>query len=544
MAIKSVLVSAFNVSAANELNDRWQARKVVNPSPLQQNVINAVNNEKTNIIVGAVAGSGKTSLLMAVLQSLENTNNKLDVKILNIHKIGTQGLLTPAIGKIKLFEHKYNQIIGSKEGDWYHKFYEGLSAEAKKNQSKVPGYLDLRYTVLFLINIARSTLTDIYSEEAIIKLAEEYGKDIGSLSTPIPTIVAKFVSKVLVQQTEEIAFSDAPIKPVDFTDMIYMPVYVNQNKGLSHKFKFDLIVVDECQDLSRCQLELIKLCAHKNSRFLFVGDPYQAIYGFAGADTKSFNTIQKDLNCKYLPLSVNYRCPTSVIELAKLYCPQIEPCEIAINNKVEGEITHLNDEEVPEALQPGDVVLCRFNAPLIRYAIQCLKYKKLVTVKGKDLAKELVNHIKLIADLPGFDYSTGFFDYCDKYFSAKISRLKERENTDTAISMLQDYKEAIEICYSEFFIADTLESLCQQIEDLFDRKNANIFFQTIHKAKGSEAPKIYILGFNKMPVSFPKATTDQYQQERNLTYVALTRCKFEIDNEHSGKLYLGNERKN
>ena len=164
-----------------------------------------------------------------------------------------------------------------------------------------------------LIDLCRLTLIDITNTEEILQLASTYNLDFGDC----PLLVSKFVSQTLVKGIKQLlTFST---KEADLTDLIYAPVYVSQNKGFSHKFKFDLIIVDECQDLSRCQLELIKLCSHDKTRYLFVGDPRQAIYGFAGADCNSFDVIKTNLNCVYYPLSVNYRCPKSVLNLAKIY---------------------------------------------------------------------------------------------------------------------------------------------------------------------------------------------------------------------------------
>ena len=64
-----------------------------------------------------------------------------------------------------------------------------------------------------------------------------------------------------------------------------------------------------------------------NGRFVAVGDPKQAIYGFAGADVESFNLLKQLPHTAKLPLSVCYRCDKSIIELAKTEVPQIEARE-------------------------------------------------------------------------------------------------------------------------------------------------------------------------------------------------------------------------
>jgi ATP-dependent exoDNAse (exonuclease V) beta subunit len=61
--------------------------------------------------------------------------------------------------------------------------------------------------------------------------------------------------------------------------MIYLPVALDLPMP-----KYDLLLIDEAQDLSKCQQALAKKAGR---RLVFVGDPKQALYGFCGADSKS-----------------------------------------------------------------------------------------------------------------------------------------------------------------------------------------------------------------------------------------------------------------
>jgi DNA helicase-2/ATP-dependent DNA helicase PcrA len=55
-----------------------------------------------------------------------------------------------------------------------------------------------------------------------------------------------------------------------------------------------------------------------------VGDPKQAIYGFAGADCRSVEKIKARTQATELPLSICYRCPISHLDKAREIVPQIE----------------------------------------------------------------------------------------------------------------------------------------------------------------------------------------------------------------------------
>ena len=73
----------------------------------------------------------------------------------------------------------------------------------------------------------------------------------------------------------------------DYTDMIYAPLAAD----LSPTQRFDMVCVDEAQDLSPVQLSFILRLPCPNGRLLFVGDPKQAIYRFAGAEPRALYSV-------------------------------------------------------------------------------------------------------------------------------------------------------------------------------------------------------------------------------------------------------------
>lgn len=89
-------------------------------------------------------------------------------------------------------------------------------------------------------------------------------------------------------------------------------------------FQYRFILADEAQDLSSAQLEFLLKLRAAGGRFVFVGDVRQAIYAFAGADARSFETIQQRTGAIKLELPVCYRCPQSHVELAQEIVPHIQ----------------------------------------------------------------------------------------------------------------------------------------------------------------------------------------------------------------------------
>jgi superfamily I DNA/RNA helicase len=126
--------------------------------------------------------------------------------------------------------------------------------------------------------------------------------------------------------------------------------------------KYDVVFVDEAQDFNQAQRMLILRCLDENARCVIVGDPNQAIYGFRGASSSSMDLFAKLLEktnreIKTFPLSLTWRCPSSVVAEANRFVEDFHCKDDADEGKV----------VVDSALNPakGDMVLCRYNAPLV-----------------------------------------------------------------------------------------------------------------------------------------------------------------------------------
>ena len=75
---------------------------------------------------------------------------------------------------------------------------------------------------------------------------------------------------------------------------------------------FDVVFIDEAQDLSLMQWDMAKTIWNKTEDSFIAGDDDQAIFRWAGADVDSF-IAQKGL---MMPLKQSYRIPAKVHNLA------------------------------------------------------------------------------------------------------------------------------------------------------------------------------------------------------------------------------------
>jgi DNA helicase II / ATP-dependent DNA helicase PcrA len=105
---------------------------------------------------------------------------------------------------------------------------------------------------------------------------------------------------------------------VDFDDLIMKMVHVLENDAtVRGKFqkRYKYIMVDEYQDTNECQFRMIKAIVGDKNNIFVVGDDYQSIYGWRGADVQKILNFQKDYpNTKIVKLEQNYRSTKKIVE--------------------------------------------------------------------------------------------------------------------------------------------------------------------------------------------------------------------------------------
>ena len=306
---------------------------------------------------------------------------------------------------------------------------------------------------------------------------------------------------------------------VDFDDQFWLPILMNA------PFRnFDFIMVDEAQDVSDIQREILRRSMRRGSRLMAVGDPFQAIYGFRGANPKSIQLIKEQFNAVSLPLSISYRCAQSVVALAKTLVPHIETSEVA----PAGEVTTLGLNYKAKDFSATDMVVCRNNAPLVVMAYKLIAQGVACTVRGRDIAAGLLSLIEKVSDGDMSMPIVAFLDDVDRWAAVQIERLT-RKDPDADCSSIIDKVDCINAVHTGIN-AKTAGDIYRAVTNLFgtDKTDAQLkgmlTLSSIHKAKGLEADKVFILDAHLMPSKYAKADWE-LAQERNMQYVAITRAK-------------------
>jgi DNA helicase II / ATP-dependent DNA helicase PcrA len=293
--------------------------------------------------------------------------------------------------------------------------------------------------------------------------------------------------------------------------MIWMPLIL----GLQLE-KYDWVFVDEAQDLNAAQLQMVLSSISPAGRILAVGDRFQSIYGFMGADVNSIPNIIEALKATVLPLNMTRRCPKNVVEEAQRLVPAIYANEDA----EEGIVTRSTQAIMRQQVKDGDLVLCRINAPLVRSAYAVIKRGQKAVIRGRDIGKGLLALIDKLSPSSVIGLAAKLSDYRYK----EIARLTAA-NKKYSIDALNDKCDTLEALMEGM---SDLSELKARIKTIFDDDTkTGVIFSSIHRAKGDESYRVWIMHPELLP--HPRAVQDwQLQQERNLEYVAITRSKREL----------------
>jgi superfamily I DNA/RNA helicase len=307
------------------------------------------------------------------------------------------------------------------------------------------------------------------------------------------------------------------VPALDFVDMICWPHFLD----LLPSRKRDTLIVDEAQDLNGAQQSLAMKLAH---RVIVVGDPFQSCQGFAGSlpdgmrllEDKLRSTDRDVVNCE---LSISFRCPQAVAELAREHVPHFR----SHPDNPQGIVEDIKRHELASWLEPGDMVVCRTNAPLIGLCYELMSRRKRASILGHEVGTNLLRTIEKVCNkfrLTDRDTSDRFKTSVEQWANAELKEAKEDFDSAKA-SFVTDVRDCLvgmaERC-------DTVDQVKTSAMVMFSDQASPISLGTIHKQKGREADNVFILRPDLMPHPMAREKWE-LEQERNLRYVAVTRTK-------------------
>ncbi len=368
---------------------------------MQQALLDFAKTGNGNALVNAVAGSGKTSTLLAFVKVVEGTvafaayNKKIADEIQSkISAIVDDISARTKVGTFHSFGLRAWKRLhpAAKIDDQKIKIMMDEYRHPKTRQIGVP--YEYRAFVKKAYTLARQWGAGVLPEfpfnrqEAWWDLVDHFDlrDEFENANGEFPPNVDDLVKKAINWAVYLIKYG-IEIAPnlIDFEDMIYMPL----RYGLAIE-TYDWVLVDECQDINPTRRAFAKKMMKFGSRAVFVGDRAQAIYGFTGADAKSFENIKSEFGCQEFPLTWSYRCPKKVVEFAQRYVKGIE----SIPDAPEGSVTSIPEAELfKQDLKPSDAIICRNNAPLVDLFFKMLTKGIAAHIEGRDIASGLIKLI-------------------------------------------------------------------------------------------------------------------------------------------------------
>ena len=107
---------------------------------------------------------------------------------------------------------------------------------------------------------------------------------------------------------------------LDFDDLILKTIILlSKNKEIREKWQsqFSYVMIDEYQDTNAAQYKLMKLLINKNNNIAVVGDDWQSIYSWRGADFKNILNFERDYpKAAVIKLEQNYRSTKAILDAA------------------------------------------------------------------------------------------------------------------------------------------------------------------------------------------------------------------------------------
>lgn len=495
---------------------------ITNCSPEQQAVLDWISSGSGSAIVEACAGSGKSYLIEAAVCLINHTFPDASIAVLAYnrkiadelsYKLRKRGVLRTTCDTA----HKFGMTaLQSAVPSFRRANSFKLSDLCKKLCAPFKLSYPYQEEICKLVTLAKDSGIGLHIPNTTIsfaKLAEHHDCVVDTTVLPYSrflTLCSNLLS-LSISSTEH-----------DITDLIYSPLIHNYPIK-----QYDFVFIDEAQDINATRLELASRMLASSGRLIAVGDPFQAIYGFTGADDSALSSISSSFSCTRFPLSYSRRCAQAIIseahKLISFFSQDSSPLTItALPSAPPGSISSTTyDSFLPtlSSLSPTSAILCRTNSPLISLAIQCIKRSIPCRIEGKDIGEELLRLIRKLkpeklSDLPSL---------LNSHLSSK-SKLPPHK-----LSQLTD---RIDCIHAFIPISHSLSHLRSQISTLFSDYDPSIppvlTFCSVHKSKGLEWPHVYLLGRNTL-MPHPAATSPwQLTQEYNLLYVAITRAQHSL----------------
>lgn len=341
--------------------------------------------------------------------------------------------------------------------------------------------------------------------------------------------------------------------------------------------KYEVVLADEVQDFNVAQRIILQKLAEQGAKIVAVGDPNQSIYRFRGADSNAFSQLKQTLQDASKnkdveqQLTANFRSRQAIIDLANREGEEAGhvsnlkkgrefasgPGKLGEGKATTYELNYddafnnLKDEKTKMGeLMRQTAFISRTNEPLVHASLRLMKEGVPFVILGKDLVEDITKHIDKIINLFKLTKDTDVDVLQEKLETyqeeqiekfgdktAKAGVLKElKETTDAMLSALEQFIQENEqgsIYQFKQWLASKFGGI--DIEKAEGKKELDkkikelnpVILTTVHKSKGLQFSRVYILRDDLWPHPRAKRQED-LEQEMNNKYIGRTRAEDEL----------------
>ncbi|WP_223701711.1 ATP-dependent helicase [Sutcliffiella deserti] len=307
-------------------------------------------------------------------------------------------------------------------------------------------------------------------------------------------------------------------------------------KDVSESFKH--IFVDEYQDTSLAQEELLLRLIDRNQAVTVVGDKNQTIYTFNGSNNENMDRFSAyckrsaPASSEVIHLTLNYRSTNEIIHVANNF---------------------IGEETILPAKDRNGIMPLVVETHSIQLAAQFIakKISELVEDSYVSLSDICILYRKNSEHSPQAD---AVFEQLDKFSIPYDTQQQKKEKTESLIEQVLNVRdvyedEPLEEVIEKIKVKNASEELIKFIVDVMNQGGVDtddlsehiveieeetpveadtdsITIKTVHDAKGLEYPIVFILYLGDR--EFPHSSRPDIEEEKRLLYVGLTRAQNQL----------------
>ena len=316
-----------------------------------------------------------------------------------------------------------------------------------------------------------------------------------------------------------------------------------------------VLVLDEYQDINEDSFKFVKAIYASNSsdmRIIAVGDDDQCIMDFVGANVKfidrfedEFSKDEDEKSFKKYELLCNFRSDKNIVKYSNEFRQHIKnkykENELYSNSKQDGVVSIYSYENSQNLVEPvvefikdseenNNVAILAYKNDEIMQIYSLLKEHK---IDAKFILDRENFELKNIVELYEFNKLINSYlledksRYKEEHFEKALYVIENRYKGSSNLKLLDKVVDKFLIESDEYYVSKWISYLDEIKLENFEEFEKGITLSTIHKSKGMEFDKVFLL----------KSAMEKKNKEEKirLFYVGMTRAKSELNIFRLGK---------